>query len=55
MHQIVANESKAKLVPKYETYNTKKENFKFTPFLVKFTLFVCLILCRLNFKNMFFY
>ncbi len=23
MHQIVANESKAKFVPKYETYNTK--------------------------------
>ncbi len=29
--------------------------FKFTPFLVKFTPFVRPILCRLNFKSMFFY
>jgi hypothetical protein len=32
MHQIVANESKAKLVPKYETYNTKDMKAKKSKF-----------------------
>jgi hypothetical protein len=32
MHQIVANESKAKLVTKYETYNTKDMKTKKSKF-----------------------